>query len=118
MKMPAKYQSLDTIIYNNPNGESDIQRIDYEGTLKRSQMTSLSGIVRSSEIFGRYQLPEVGKRFSMVAEPFDKSLPKEEAVRLISTSVVKRVERDQDGVIHFWTENSEYILSTVMDLSR
>jgi len=108
--MKSKHESLDTIIYQNTNGQTDIQYIEFEGTLKREGLSSSSGIVRSSEVFGRFQLPEVGKRFSMVAEPFDKGLPKEQAVRMVSTSVVKRVEQDKDGLIHFWTENSKYSL--------
>ncbi|MFA5583032.1 MAG: hypothetical protein WDA09_02365 [Bacteriovoracaceae bacterium] len=109
--MKSKYENLDTIIYQNTNGQADIQYIEYEGTLKREEVSSSSGTVRSNEVFGRFQLPKVGKRFSMVAEPFDKNFSKEEAVRMVSTSVVKRVERDQDGVINFWTENSKYLLT-------
>ena len=109
--MKNKHESLDTIIYQNTNGQTDIQYIEYEGTLRREDVSSSSGTVRSPEVFGRFQLPEVGKRFSMVAEPFDKSLPKEEAMRMVSTSVVQIVEQDEDGAIHFWTENSKYSLS-------
>lgn len=110
--MKSKHESLDTIIYQDTYGQTDIQYIEYEGTLRREEVSSSSGIVRSSEVFGRFQLPEIGKRFSMVAKPFDKSLPKEKAVRMVSTSIVKRIEEDDNGVIHFWTENSKYTLAT------
>lgn len=109
--MTSKYEELDTIVHNYTNAATDIQYIENYGTLCREEVSPDSGPIRSSEVFGRFQLPEVGKRFTLVAEPFDKTLPLNGAFRVVSTSVVKRVEQEKGSYIYFWTENSKYALS-------
>lgn len=113
--MTKQYERIDTIVLKYTDAPEDIQHIECHGTLKREEKSEASGHVRSSEIFGRFQLPEVGKRFNMVAEPFDQSLDHTRAQRIVSTSTVTRVEQTNDKVVYFWTQNSKYSLSLTLN---
>lgn len=106
-----KFESIDAISIKDSTSHVDIQYIECRGILRREEVTESSGAVRSSEVVGRFQRPVVGKIFTIVSEPFDKNLPTEEAVRVVSTSLVQKLEDGPHGLIYFWTENSKYSLT-------
>lgn len=108
--MIKKFESIDTLILNYPDAPTDIQYIECSGILRREDKSENSGNIRSKEVFGRFQLPEVGKIFNLVAEPFDKNLSTDQTTRVVSTSKVIKVEKDENDIIHFWTLNSKYSL--------
>lgn len=108
--MIKKFETFDTIsILDASSRTVDTQYVGHKGHLERVEVTETSGQVRSKVVYGRFQLPEIGKCFSLLAEPFDKSLSPELGFRNINTSQVTKVERNGD-VILFETLNSKYRL--------
>lgn len=67
--------------------------------------------LRTSMVVGvADDLPEVGQRFSMYGEPLD---PTVGDTRVVTTSLVKSVERVSRWVEEFKTENSTYKLTVL-----
>lgn len=111
--MTSKHESIDSIVLNYIDAPTDIQYIECSGVLRREDVSEKSGHIRSKEVFGRFQLPQVGKVFNLIAEPFDKSLSIDTSVRIVNTSEVTKVVMLDNGLIHFWTMNSMYSLKIV-----
>jgi hypothetical protein len=103
------HEQLDTILLRSDE-DSHIQYLGYKGYLERLKKSDASGHIRSTQVFGRFQLPEIGKPFGLITEALDETLDPSRSMRVVSTSIVQKVSQEADGTIVFFTENSTYLL--------
>lgn len=104
--MIKKFETIDSISFVD-DGKVDTQFLRHKGFLERIGITEASGHIRSKVVYGRFQIPEVGKVFSLVAEPYREDLSPELDLRNITTSRVTKVEKNENEV-YFETLNSRY----------
>ena len=82
----------------------------HAGVLKRTSKGSKSGHIRSNDVFGLFNLPEIGKPFIILARPFDESISENEGFRTVISSLVVKINQKSYNQVLFETENSCYKL--------
>jgi len=78
--------------------------------VKLTQLESTHDNVRTKEIVGFcFELPKVGRRFTMFGESLDKRLD----IRMLNTSPVRKITK-RKNILYLKTENSSYKLEVAL----